>query len=51
VLLQETLSKIGIISRVAGNQIQKVMDYITEIQSVCQEELSMPAEEVADNSG
>jgi hypothetical protein len=36
---------------VVGNQIRKAMDYVTEIQSACQEELSMPAEEVADNSG
>jgi hypothetical protein len=36
---------------VVGNQIRKVMDYITEIQAACQEELSTPLDEVTVNSG
>jgi hypothetical protein len=36
---------------VVGSQIRKAMDYITEIQAACQEELSMPVEEAAVNSG
>jgi hypothetical protein len=51
VLLQQTLSKVGLLSRVVGNQIRKAMDYVTEIQAACQEELSMPVEEVTVNSG
>jgi hypothetical protein len=42
VLLQETLSKIGIMSRMVGNQIREVMSSIAEIQSACEEELSTP---------
>jgi len=51
VLLQQTLSKVGLLSRVVGNQIRKAMDYVTEIQAACQEELSVPLDEVTDNSG
>ena len=40
----EALSKIG-------SQIRKTMDYLTEIQAPIQEELSMPLDEVTDNSG
>jgi hypothetical protein len=40
-LLQETLSKIGLIARMVGNQIRDVMNSIAEIQSACQEELSV----------
>lgn len=45
-----TLSKVGLLSRVVGNHIGKAMDYVTEIQAACQEELSMPHDEVTDNS-
>ncbi|XP_023716028.1 uncharacterized protein LOC111869062 isoform X2 [Cryptotermes secundus] len=38
----ETLSKIGIMSRMVGNQIRELMNSIAEIQSACQEELSVP---------
>jgi hypothetical protein len=52
VLLQETLSKIGIMSRMVGNQIREVMSSIAEIQSACQEELSVLAGGGAgDNAG
>jgi len=51
VLLQQTLSKIRLLSRVVGSQIRKAVDYITEIQAACEEELSMPLDEVTDNSG
>ena len=50
-LLQQTLSKIGSLSRVVGSQIRKEMDYITDIQAACEEELSMPLDKVTDNSG
>jgi hypothetical protein len=52
VLLQETLSKIGIMSRMVGNQIRELMNSIAEMQSACQEELSVPVGGVAsDNTG
>jgi len=51
VLLQETLSHVGLLSRVVGNQIRKAMGYVTEMQAACQKELSMPLDEVTENSG
>ena len=36
--------------RSVGKQIRKAMDYVTEMQAACQKELSMPLDEVTDNS-
>jgi hypothetical protein len=52
VLLQETLSKIDIKSRMVGNQVLKLVDSLAEIRSACQVELSMPVGGIkADDAG
>jgi hypothetical protein len=51
VLLQETLSKIGIMSRMVGNQIRELVNSVAEIQSACQEELSVPVGGGASDNG